>query len=88
MRRSCGDDCVDKLAEHLDALHSTLSILDSSTGKGFCFKSRSTSESVVIDLITPEGRQCNAAIDNALLGYKQAKLENLGALALGKMKES
>lgn len=87
MQRSCGDDCVDQLTEKVNKLHAITSLLNNSTGKGFKFSSRDTSETVSIDLDTIEGRTCDMKIRESLEEYAQAEIKHLVALAIGKIDE-
>ena len=75
MHRSCGDDIIDDLAYLTDSLHSVECLLVSS--KAFKFCSRETSETMVIETESIEGKLCNETIRAALKTYKQSKLRRL-----------
>jgi len=83
LSRSCGDDCVDKLVEKATNLHNVTHVLNGRGG--FTFVKGSVT--VKIDESTTEGKECIYKIHEALKEYKQAKLDHLGALALGKIDE-
>ena len=86
MKRSCGDDCVDQLNMLTNSLHNVTSVLEGRE-VGYTLERAGCGE-MSIELDTPEGMACNQEITSALEKYKNLKLENLSAMALGKLEEN
>ncbi len=85
MNRSCGDDCVDKLMLATEQIHSVTNVLNCERPG---YKISCKDSDVAVETDSSEGNACNQSIRQALEKYKEIKLENLSAMARGKLEEN